>query len=276
MDLFSTTLHQAKAKVLLNKTEMQLIIFIVSVLIIGGFLLIAFRKKSQPLQPDDDVKKKILLQHVLFYQHLPEEEKMRFEKSIKTFLQKIRITGIKTTVEDVDKVFVAAAAIIPIFGFKDWEYRNIHEVLLYPASFDHEYKLEGEDRNILGMVGAGAMQNVMLLSQHDLRAGFLNHSDASNTAIHEFVHLVDQSDGYTDGVPETLLPHKYVLPFLKRIHEEIQKIQSGHSDINAYAATNEAEFLAVAAEYFFKQPEKMQEKHPVLYELLEQVFMRKG
>ena len=253
---------------------MELTIFIVSVLIIGGFLLVAFRKKTQHSQPDDNTKKEILRQHVLFYQRLPEQEKTRFEERIKTFLQKIRITGIKTRVEDVDKVFVAAAAVIPIFGFKDWEYRNIHEVLLYPGSFDRDYKLEGEDRNILGMVGTGAMQNVMLLSQHDLRAGFLNHSDASNTAIHEFVHLVDKSDGYTDGIPETLLPHKYVLPFLKRIHEEIQQIQSGHSDINPYGATSEAEFLAVAAEYFFKQPEKMQERHPVLYELLEQVFMR--
>ncbi len=113
----------------------------------------------------------------------------------------------------------------------------------------------------------------MLLSQQDLRTGFINHADKSNTAIHEFVHLIDKSDGSTDGIPEALLPHKYVLPFLKRIHEEIQQIQSGNSDINAYGATNEAEFLAVAAEYFFEQPEKMKEKHPELYSLLEQAFM---
>ena len=62
---------------------------------------------------------------------------------------------------------------------------------------------------------------------------------------------MDKFDGYTDGIPETLLPHKYVLPFLKRIHEEIQQIQSGHSDINPYGATSEAEFLACSGGVFF-------------------------
>ncbi len=252
---------------------MQLIIFIISVFIIGGFLFVALRKKIILSQPDINTEKAILTQHVLFYQRLPEDEKTRFENSVKTFLQKVRITGVKTTVEDRDKVFVAAAAVIPIFAFKGWEYRNIHEVLIYPGSFNHDYNLEGEDRNVSGMVGNGPLQNVMLLSQQDLRTGFLNHSDKYNTGIHEFVHLIDKTDGSTDGIPETLLRHKYVLPFLKRIHEEIQQIRSGRSDINPYGATNEAEFLAVVAEYFFEQPGKMKEKHSELYGLLEQAFM---
>ncbi len=251
---------------------MQLTIFIISILIIGGFLFTALRKKTKLTQPRTDVEKEILQQHVLFYQRLPPKEKIRFEEAVKTFLADVRITGIKTVVEDSDRVFVATAAVIPIFAFRSWRYRNIHEVLLYPGSFNHEYNLEGEGRNTLGMVGTGPMQNVMLLSQQDLRTGFLNHTDTSNTAIHEFVHLIDKTDGSTDGIPETLLPHKYVLPFLKRIHEEMQQINAGRSDINVYGATNEAEFLAVAAEYFFEQPEKMQEKHPELYALLEQAF----
>ena len=252
---------------------MQLTIFIIGIIIIGGFLLIAFRKKVLLTPPAADTEKQILSQHVLFYQRLQAEEKIRFEESVKTFLENVRVTGVKTTVDDSDRVFVAAAAIIPIFGFKGWQYRNIHEVLLYPGSFNHEYSLEGKDRNVLGMIGTGPLQNVMVLSQQDLRTGFLNHTDTSNTAIHEFVHLVDKTDGSTDGIPEALLPHKYVLPFLERIHKEIKEIQSGKSDINPYGATNEAEFFAVAAEYFFEQPEKMRKKHPELYGLLEQVFI---
>ncbi len=123
------------------------------------------------------------------------------------------------------------------------------------------------------MVGNGAMQNMMILSQQDLRNGFLNTQTKLNTAIHEFVHLVDKDDGYTDGCPKNLLPHKYAVPWLKRIHEEIKLIQIGQSDINPYGATNEAEFLAVVAEYFFKQPQLMHKKHPELYDLLKQVFI---
>ena len=61
---------------------MQLIIFIISVLIIGGFLFAAFRKKAKLSQPDADTEKEILRQHVLFYQRLPAEEKIRFEERL--------------------------------------------------------------------------------------------------------------------------------------------------------------------------------------------------
>lgn len=246
---------------------------LLSILLVVTLFYLATRKKTVLLQPALQVEKQLLQQYVLFYQRLPEEEKTRFEQLLQAFLQKVLITGIKTTVEDRDRVFVAAAAIIPIFGFKGWEYRNIHEVLLYPDSFNEDYNITGEGRNTLGMVGTGPMQNVMILSQHDLRSGFLNHTDKSNTAIHEFVHLVDKTDGATDGFPGALLPHTYALPWLKHIHEEIQLIKTGDSDINPYGATNEAEFLAVAAEYFFERPDLMKQKHPVLFGMLEQLFI---
>jgi Mlc titration factor MtfA (ptsG expression regulator) len=197
-----------------------------------------------------------------------------FEKRVQGFLKIVRIKGVETAIEDMDRVFVAAAAIIPIFAFKDWEYRNIHDVLVYPNSFNEKYATEGYGRDVLGMVGEGAMQNLMILSKQDLRDGFLNAQTKSNAGIHEFVHLVDKEDGYTDGNPENLLVHKYAVPWLKQIHKEIELIQKGKSDINPYGATNEAEFLAVTSEYFFKQPELMQRKHPELFSLLRQIFSK--
>lgn len=251
---------------------MQTLIVIISVVIIAG-ILYAVVKKSKPLiQPPFETERKILQQYVLFYQRLTPAEKVRFETALQKFLQKVRITGVKTTVEDMDIVFIAAAAIIPIFAFAGWEYNNIHEVLLYPDSFDQDYHTAGNGRDTLGMVGNGPMQNVMILSKQDVRNGFLSSTGKSNTAIHEFVHLVDKTDGDTDGLPEALLQHKYSLPWLKRMHQEIQLIKSGKSDINPYGATNQAEFLAVAAEYFFEQPHLMQQKHPALYEMLQQIF----
>jgi Mlc titration factor MtfA (ptsG expression regulator) len=93
-----------------------------------------------------------------------------------------------------------------------------------------------------------------------------------NTAIHEFVHLLDKSDGATDGIPESLMAHEYTVPWLKMMHREMRRIEEGKSDINPYALTNEAEFLAVAAEYFFEKPEKFQHMHPELYQMLSLVF----
>ena len=143
--------------------------------------------------------------------------------------------------------------------------------LLYPDRFTMEYQQQGSGRHVLGMVGNGPMQNMMVISKQDLRQGFAE-GHPGNTAIHEFVHLLDKSDGAVDGIPASLMQRQYVLPWLQKIHKEIARIKEGDSDINPYGATNEAEFLAVASEYFFEEPEKMQEAHPRLYAMLEKIF----
>jgi len=252
---------------------MKIILVILFVLVVS-FLIYAVRKKNKPHYRLAPVKlKKILQDHVQFYQLLSKKEKQEFRSRVQHFLSKVRITGIETSVEDMDRVFVAAAAIIPIFAFKNWKYRTINEVLIYPGSFSKEYHRAGAGRDVSGMVGDGAMHHLMIISQQGLRYGFLSHDNPYNTAIHEFVHLIDKEDGFTDGFPESLLPYRSSLPWLKRIHQEIKLIQEGRSDINPYGAISEAEFLAVAAEYFFKQPERMEKHHPELYATLRQIFI---
>ena len=56
------------------------------------------------------------------------------------------------------------------------------------------------------------------------------------------------------------------------MHEEIQKIKKGESDIDPYGASSESEFFAVASEYFFERPELLKNKHPELYERLSNIF----
>ncbi len=224
------------------------------------------------MQPQENVEQTLLNKDVLFYQNLNVADKKDFLERVQRFLSKVKITGIKTEVEDLDRVLIAAGAIIPIFHLKGWEYKNIHEVLLYPNLFSDEFDLESGGRNIMGEVGSGALQNIMILSKPALRAGFLQNDTMGNTAIHEFVHLIDKADGTTDGVPDYLLQHQYAMPWLQYIHSEMKKIQAQQSDINPYALTNEAEFFAVVSEYFFKQPALMKEKHPELFAMLEKIF----
>ncbi|RZM20507.1 MAG: peptidase [Pedobacter sp.] len=251
---------------------MQIVTFICLLVLLAFFYFALRKKKPLPVTTTDDTIRKVLEEHVRFYQQLNEAEQSDFVERCIQFLEQVRITAIKSELEDKDRIFVAAAAIIPVFAFKNWRYTNIREVLIYPGSFDHEFNQAGSGRDILGMVGEGAMQNAMVLSQHELRNGFMNPADRSNTAIHEFVHLIDKSDGSTDGIPEALLQHRYAIPWLREVHKEIKRIDDGKSDINPYGATNEAEFFAVASEYFFERPERMKEKHPVLFEMLEKAF----
>lgn len=52
----------------------------------------------------------------------------------------------------------------------------------------------------------------------------------------------------------------------------MHRIEAGKSDINPYALTSEAEFLAVASEYFFEKPEKFRQEHPELYRQMSRIF----
>jgi Mlc titration factor MtfA (ptsG expression regulator) len=128
---------------------------------------------------------------------------------------------------------------------------------------------------ISGMVGSGAMQNVMIISKWDLRQGFINNRSHYNTAIHEFIHLIDKMDGTLDGVPELLLERKYTARWQQLVHLEMERIRQGASDINPYGATSPVEFFAVVAEYFFEQPELFRSMHPELNEILTRIFIRK-
>lgn len=252
---------------------MQITAIILFIFIVCWFYWQKHKKKKEI---DSDLPKSfrlILEEKVSFYQSLNEQDRSDFEKRMQLFLNRVRITGIQTLVEDEDKVFVAASAIIPIFAFKNWEYINLNEVLLYPDSFSEEFELQdGKERPVLGMVGNGAMQQVMILSQHSLRQGFTNNTDKNNTAIHEFVHLIDKTDGEVDGIPENLLSKQYTIPWIKMMHQKLNEMMEGNSDINPYGATNQGEFFAVVSEYFFERPDLLQAKHPELYALLEKIF----
>ena len=252
--------------------DVLIVLLVIGILMVLLAWLFRPRKRVRILTPLPDTYKELLNENVAFYRRLDEDGKVNFQNRVQHFLSTIRITGVKTTVEDIDKVLIGASAIIPIYAFNDWEYINLNEVLLYPETFGENFQMEGGERVVMGMVGNGPMQQVMILSQHALRQGFSNKTDKSNTAIHEFVHLVDKTDGDVDGVPEVLLNNQYVLPWLDMVHKKIKEIMHDRSDINPYGATNQAEFLAVAAEYFFERPDLLKTKHPELYSMLEMIF----
>ncbi|WP_443937027.1 zinc-dependent peptidase [Pedobacter sp. MW01-1-1] len=240
-----------------------------------GILVIYFilkkKKPSTELLSDED--KKILDDNVHYYHNLDSTDKKRFEQKVAEFFDTVKIEGIGIDLSPLDELLIASSAVIPIFGFENWRYKNLSSVLLYPDTFNKEFEFEGSgDRNIMGMVGTGYMNGQMILSRAALRHGFSKSAGKENTAIHEFVHLLDKSDGATDGIPENLIPHGYAIPWLKMIHEEITKIEENKSDINPYAITNEAEFFAVASEYFFERPELLKDKHPELYYALSGIF----
>jgi len=252
-------------------------------IVLTGFVVMIyfiFKKKAQKnkrllAQPFPESWRSILNEHVKFYSDLEDAQKSGFEKRVQLFLATKKIEPIDTEINDSIKIMIAASAIIPMFAFPEYNYPNLREILIYPNSFDEKFqtqRFEGHKESIIGMVGNRFMNGTMIISKPDLINAYDRANHKNNVGIHEFIHLIDNVDGATDGIPEILIKHAYVAPWLYIIKEEMSLIEQGRSDISPYALTSNAEFLAVVGEYFFGNSENFKKKHPNLYNYLTNIF----
>ncbi len=247
--------------------------------LIGGAigLVIAFFKFktrgsiSPYREPDREFPREwrsILETKIEFYKKLERGERKLFEYKVHVFLLNVRIIGLQTEVTHEDRILIGASAVIPIFRFKNWHYRELYEIQLYPDKF----RIPTTDKLANGLVGWGAMEGKMLLSKKALRHGFEDNTDGKNVAIHEFIHLFDKADGDIDGLLETIIRENDIEPWLYLVHSKMEEIRSGKSTLRPYGGTNQAEFLAVVGEYFFEKPEQMKSEQPDLYAALNSFF----
>jgi len=222
-------------------------------------------------QPFPDSWEKVLQSHVAFFRALPGAGKERFRQLVKIFLDEVRVTGIETEVDDTVRVLVAASAAIPIFGFDDWEYHRLGEVLIYPRSFGDDYQTTGgPDEKWGGMVPMGQQRGVVILSKPWLFDGFDNPSASTNVGVHEFAHLVEREDTENGLPPE--VPWQAVRNWVQYVGCELAHPSKNRSYIRDYAYTNDHEFFATLAEYFFNSPELLKQKDPRLYGMLRDMF----
>jgi Mlc titration factor MtfA (ptsG expression regulator) len=252
----------------------QILFVLALIILIILFVFKVTRTKGNSHLPEN--YRELFTDYVKFYRQLDEAGKESFEKRAEEFLAAVKITGVKAEVEDLDLILISAGAIIPVYAIVDWQYINLHEVLLYPGTFNEDFDQGGSDRPFAGMVGSGALQHVMIITKWQLRQGFINSNDAHNTAIHEFVHLIDKMDGTMDGVPEIILERKFVQQWKQLMDATIIQMKTYGSDIDMYGATNTVEFFAVISEYFFEQPHLLKANHPELHEMLVRIFKTNG
>jgi MtfA peptidase len=241
---------------------------VVLVFILYQFWYFHRKKKLARVTVFEERWRGLLLERSTFYKGLSDQERVLFEDGMLDFLSEVKITGVKTRVIWQDKVMVAAAGLTPIFHLGETTYPNLTEVLIYPSSFNRDHQTTGDGRNILGMVGSGYMTGTMILSKPQIHGAFHNSTDGRNTPIHEFMHLIDGWDGDTDGIPSSILEAPETMPWIKLIESGIKAIKTGESSLDPYAATNSAEFFAVAGEYLFEKPERLKKDHPEFYEAL--------
>lgn len=228
------------------------------------------RRRKVLLTPFPSHWIEILEKHVPFYSLLNKNDRIIFQKKIQLFLSGVLITGVGMEIDDTTRVLIGAGAAIPVFKVTDWEYVLITDVFVCPDKFNEYFPLVSSESNIMGLVVHN--KSAVYLSKESLLRGF-SKTDGNNTGIHEFMHKIDEGSGDIDGIlPFPFLSRKERLEWLKIVDREMERLKEGDSLLHPYALTNRAEFIAVAAEFFFERPLEMKKYHPVLYRTMEKIF----
>lgn len=165
------------------------------------------------------------------------------------------------------KVTVAAQACMLLLGRNTEVYPRLKTVLLYP----HTYT-DGKTARLGESCNTGAV----VLSWNSVTGGARNFKDGHNVTFHEFAHQLDQEDGVADGVPilgENNAYQTWARVFSHEFEHLVEETDRGHKDVmDAYGATNPAEFFAVVTETFFEKPRQLKNKHPELFERLRNYY----
>jgi Mlc titration factor MtfA (ptsG expression regulator) len=216
-----------------------------------------------------DKWRNVLKQEVNFYNQLNKKEKLLFEHKILLFFIDYELKSADFELQDNDKLLIAASAVIPVFAFDDWDYVYLQTITVFEDAFEFNHPFIEDGQLLNGLVDKNGN---MYLSINAVRNGFAYEKDGKNTAIHEFIHLLDMQDGEVDGIPERILKKQYIIPWINLMDEEIERICQEKSVLGEYACTNRPEFFAEASVCFFENPRLMSIKHPELYNMLKNIF----
>lgn len=213
--------------------------------------------------------------NLAFFQRLSKDDKSRFLVEMGNFLANTRIIGIGFMPEIAERIWIGAAAAMPVFQFPNWRSYDLHSIYLFEEAFNRRLETGKPNSKIIGLVGNGYMHRRMALCRKSLNEGFALPYDGHNTALHEFLHLIDKADGEINGLPKSLLHPSYAMAWLRLARSKMAEAKTGKSDIDEYAALSLSEFFSVVGEYFFENPEKLAENHPALHQFYGLMFSGK-
>lgn len=224
------------------------------------------RAISQPMPPE---WKQVLLDYSLYYHRLDDEARKRFEDDIRIFLSDFTVEGRQRQQVDMrSKLLIAAGFATVLNGRPDWEPPIKDGVLVFPGvTFNRDYETGR------GMRAGQAMVNApLIVTRHSLDESFAHPGDGNNVIYHELAHYFDFEDGVAEGTPAARMEPEKARHWQQLIKEEWRRASQGRSFLRDYAATNEAETFAVAAEVFFETPHVMYNHNPQLYEAMKEFF----
>ena len=232
--------------------------------------------------------RRIIRERFGLYGRLPEADQRELESHILVFLDEKRFEGCQgLVITDEIRVTIAAQACLLLLHRPGDYYSELRSILVYPSTYfwhSGQHSSEGViHEEARAMLGESWQHGAVVLAWDSARAGAANPFDGQNVVLHEFAHQLDQEDGRADGAP--LLAERE--PFRERIarYSSWAKImasefellrrsvnEGNHTVLDAYGATDPAEFFAVATESFFEKPKQLLRRHPALYGELKKFY----
>jgi MtfA peptidase len=216
-----------------------------------------------------------------YYEHLNKEEKKRLQNLIQIFITEkhwLGCGGLELT--DEIRVMIAAYACLLILALPNNYYRNVKSIYVYPTTvLSPERPISFFDvhtapaRGPMPILGEAHYRGPVILVWDTVKRETRHPEHGHNVVYHEFAHKLDMLDGKADGTPPLTTPEEYQrwIEICSKVYlklcDKVERDQ--HTFLDSYAATNEAEFFAVATEYFFSKPEDMKRSRPELYEVLQ-------
>ena len=240
----------------------------------GPPALRAWRRERIRRRPFPAAWRDVLRRRMPLYARLPANLQWQLKKHVQVLVAEKPFIGCAgLVIDDEIRVLIAAQAALLLLNRRADYFGNLRAILVYPGAFVVERSqgdgsgLTHESRRALS--GESWQQGQVILSWDDVLSGAANADDGHNVVIHEFAHQLDQERGRANGAPWLGARDRYAR-WASVLGAEFvalqQRLARGESGlIDAYAATDPAEFFAVVSEHFFEQPAALAAGHPALY-----------
>jgi hypothetical protein len=197
---------------------------------------------------------------------------LRLKGLMQVFLAEKPIIGCQgLRITDEIRVTIAALACLPLLGAARGVYPDLRQVLVYPSSFVverpvSEAGIQHEQRRVLA--GESWQQGQVILAWDEVLRGAAHPGDGHNVVIHEFAHQLDRANG-APALGSTAAYQRWSTVMQREFDALRWRLSTGEPTlIDAYGATDPAEFFAVVSELFFERPQALAVHHPALFEEL--------
>jgi len=185
---------------------------------------------------------------------------------------------------EAHRVIIAAQACLLLVGVHQHDlFADAMSILVYPSTVIVPRRRQGvlelpptAPAVETAILGQAFQRGAVIIAWDRALAGARDEDGDDNVVLHEFAHEIDMHDGAADGTPplaDTAHRRAWIAACEPAFLELRAATERGERTfLRDYAATNEAEFFAVATEAYFTRPRALAGAMPALFGVLRDFY----